>query len=111
MPKKSFVEQEIAREARSQSGLEIPSRLDKLREACKRCHITPAQKDAAKKISAAIAGSRLGITPYHDDFELCYPTLSDSPQSIEERKKQSFTNMYRYIALSMDESYKKENKK
>lgn len=102
MAEKSFIELERAREAAIRCSPSLLSRLEALKEACKRLNISPAQKDAAKKISAALASRRLGIKPYHDDFELSFPTLSDCPQSVEPINKQHYEDMCRYIALSND---------
>lgn len=91
MPEKSFVEYERAREAAIRRGPILQSRLDKLKEKCKNLKITPAQKDVGKKISTALAYKRLGINPYHDDFELlgissdiCQRLIEDSIKALNE---------------------------
>ena len=81
MKEKSFIESECTREARLQCSPSLLSRLEALKEACKRLNISPAQKDAAKKITAALTASRYGIKPQPEEDELVFPTLSDYPQS------------------------------
>lgn len=61
MVEKSFIELERAREAAIQCSPRLLSQLEALKEACKRLNISPAQKDAAKKISAALVAQRYGI--------------------------------------------------
>lgn len=62
MKEKSFVELERARETAIRCSPCILSRLEKLNEACKCLNISPAKKDAAQKITAALAAMRYGIS-------------------------------------------------
>lgn len=62
MKEKSFIELERARETAIRCSPCILSRLEKLKETCKHLNISSAQKDAAQKITAALAASRYDIS-------------------------------------------------
>jgi hypothetical protein len=84
MPKKYFIEEERAREARLQGKtLEPESKFAGLLHRAKKI-ISPQQESAAKQIVAAHAANKYGLilTPNEFRAQYGYPTISDEPQSV-----------------------------
>lgn len=80
MAEKSFIEEELAREARERSGSKLASLFGRHKKILK--EPTPSGADRTKKIITSIADDRFGIilTPNGMRVQYYYPTMSDEPQ-------------------------------
>ena len=80
MSKKSFIEEELAREGRMRSKSQTPSLTQRLREAFK--VVSPDKDSLAYKIELVKNAERYGLilTPNEVRVIYGYPTISDEPQ-------------------------------